>query len=190
MLILSVKTLNKFIRKIQAFLITLALLSTALPFFALAQAPPPGGNGSGASDTSLSAVSTPDELFYQFKYSNSNTAGTNIGAVNAIATTNSWQVVLANVVKTLLNVSGGLALLAFTVGGVLFVTARGKADQLDKGKKIIIFAIAGLVIIAVSYAIVIGVSDLQIFTPGAGGGSSAPAGGAPAAPASDGGSQA
>ncbi len=182
--------MNKFIRTTRVILITLALLGATLPVLTLAaDAPPPASGSPGSSsssDNSLNAIATPDELFYQFTYKNADTSKTNIGAVNAIATTNSWQVVLANVVKNLLNISGGLALIALTAGGVMFVTARGKSDQVEKGKKIVIYSIIGLIIIAVSYAIVIGVSSLQFFTPGAGGGatggSAAPAG-APAAPA-------
>lgn len=185
MLIPSAKIVNKFISTIRILLVTIALFGLTLPLLTSAQTPPPA-----SEDSSLSATATPDELFYKFSYGTSsggqNATGTNIGAVNAIATTNSWQIVLANVVKTLLNVSGGLALIALTVGGVFMVTARGKPEQIDKGKKIVVFAVTGLIIIAVSYALVIGVSSLQFFTPGAGGGATggtgAPAG-APAAPA-------
>lgn len=64
------------------------------------------------------------------------------------------------------------------------IIARGDAGTLDKGKKIVSYAIAGLLVIAVSYAVVVGVSELQFFTPGTAGNSgnsSSSGGGAPAA---------
>jgi hypothetical protein len=113
---------------------------------------------------------TETELFYNFNYKGVNSSTTKIGAVNRIVSTKTWQQVLADVIKILLNISGALALLALTLSGVMMISARGKTDAFDKGKKILGYALAGLVIIAVSYAIVVGVSDLQFFTPGAGGG--------------------
>jgi hypothetical protein len=120
---------------------------------------------------------TENELFPEFKYTSTNNqgqattvdAGTKIGAVNALPKKD-WQTTLAEVIKLLLNVSGGLTLLSFTVGGVMMIVSQGNGDLLEKGKKITYYSVAGLVIIAVSYAVVIGVSELQFFTPGAGGG--------------------
>ncbi len=78
----------------------------------------------------------------------------------------SWQQTLASVVTTLLNITGALALLAFTVGGVTMVIGSHKTETLEKGKKIVVYSLIGLVIIAVSYAIVIGVAELEFFTAG------------------------
>jgi hypothetical protein len=157
--------------------------------------PPAGSNtatgGSGTAPTSQDAPVTANELLYQFNYkdpadstksaSPEQMAGTKIGAVNALPNT-TWTKALAEIVKILLNISGALALLAFTVGGAMMVFSSGNGDLLEKGKKITVYAIEGLVIIAVSYALVIGVSELQIFpdsgdaTPAAGGsGQPAPA---------------
>lgn len=107
----------------------------------------------------------PTNLFRKFEYTDGNNAGTKIGAVANLPDT-PWQVALAGVVKILLNISGAVALIAFTAGGVMMVASNGNSDTLDRGKKVVIYAIAGLVIIAVSYALVIGVSELQFFTPG------------------------
>ena len=182
---------------IKLILSTLAVLVTLLPMLAFAQTPPPatatapvdtsvkkGGTPADvapAADaaaattggTGIQKSGTPDELFYQFKYTNSTTTtsdGSNIGAVNAIASSQSWQSVLAMIIKNLLNISGGLALICFTIAGVLMVTSRGKPDMFEKGKKLLTAAIAGLIIISISYALVLGVSNLQFFTAGAGGG--------------------
>jgi|GEM_PF-606538 len=148
-------SMNKLSLTIRKVLIGLGLIVLFLPSFALAQ-----------SDGQV----TESELFYNFQYKNADTSTSKIGAVSRIVSTKTWQQVLADVIKILLNISGALALLALTISGVTMITARGKPDLFDKGKKILGYALAGLVIIAVSYAIVVGVSDLQFFTPGAGGG--------------------
>ena len=149
-------------------------------------APPPtnSGGGAAAATTPANAVTT-DELLYQFNYvgtTPAEMAGTKIGAVNALPRA-TWTKTLAEVIKMLLNITGGLALLAFTVGGTMMVLSSGNGDLLEKGKKITIYAIEGLVIIAVSYALVIGVSELQVFTPGTTPTAGAPAATTPPAPA-------
>jgi len=71
--------------------------------------------------------------------------------------------------KILLGFVGSLALLAFIVGGVIFLTSGGNAEQVTKGKQIILGAVIGLVIVFASYAIIQFVfTALNI--PGTGGG--------------------
>lgn len=183
---------NRPTRTFGTALLTMLVLALLLPAVTFAQAPPPAnptgsgtsGTGSTGTPTSQDATVTANELLYQFNYKGTTPeqmAGTKIGAVNALPNT-TWTKALAEIVKILLNISGALALLAFTVGGAMMVFSSGNGDLLEKGKKITVYAIEGLVIIAVSYALVIGVSELQIFpdsgdaTPAAGGsGQPAPA---------------
>lgn len=75
-----------------------------------------------------------------------------------------WQSILTSVIKFVLGITGTLALISFTVAGVLFLTARGEEDQITKAKNLLIWSIAALGIIAVSYAIVLGVSQLKFFS--------------------------
>ncbi len=117
-----------------------------------------------AKSKNQDGATNPDELFYNFKYGNNSSDTTKIAAVNRIVSSKSWQTVVADIVKILLNISGALTLLAMTISGVLMVTARGNPEEFEKGKKLAIGAVAGLIIIAVSYAVVIGVSELQFFT--------------------------
>ena len=49
---------------------------------------------------------------------------------------------------------GFIAVVMIIYGGILYVTAAGEQDKVDKGKKIIMYAIVGIVIILLSYAIV------------------------------------
>ncbi len=168
-------------KKIIISLGLLAIISTTFSGIAFAKDKP--ASDKPATGNSQSSGATTDQLFRRFTYSNASTDKTKISAVNALPD-QPWQVVLASVVKMLLNISGGLALLALTLGGTYMITARGDTGTLDKGKKIVTYAISGLVVIAVSYAVVVGVSELQFFTPGTAGGTGSTSGsGAPAAPA-------
>ena len=74
-----------------------------------------------------------------------------------------WQTIMANVIKTVLAITGSLAFAAFTYGGVMMVTAQGQDEQIRKGKNIIFWSVLALVIIAASYAIVIGLTQLKFF---------------------------
>lgn len=163
---------NIFKKSIFTLLLGIILCLNSLPLVALAQTPS-GGTGSTGGTTPPAPTGganvTENQLFYQFNYAappgSDTTTGTKIGAVNALPNA-TWQKTLSSLVTILLNISGALTLLALTVGGVFMITAHGSTDMLDKGKKIILYSIAGLIVIAVSYAIVIGVSSLQFFTPG------------------------
>jgi hypothetical protein len=49
---------------------------------------------------------------------------------------------------------GLLAVIMIIYGGILYVSAAGNQESIDKGKKIIMYAIIGLVVILLSFAIV------------------------------------
>lgn len=73
-----------------------------------------------------------------------------------------WPQLIATLIKFLLAITGSLAFASFTIGGVFMVTARGNEEQVTKGKDIIFWSILALIIIATSYGIVIGISELNI----------------------------
>lgn len=119
----------------------------------------------------VSAQSSVDVLFQQYTYKGENTESmsqTNIQAVNKLANKKSWTTILSGIIKVLLNISGGLALLSFTAGGVMFISARGSSDLIDKAKKLLFYSLIGLIIIAAAYGLVYGVANLQFFTAGTG----------------------
>jgi len=66
-----------------------------------------------------------------------------------------YSVVVAQIIKTALSIVGGLFVLLIAYGGYLWMTAESAANKnnLDKAKKVITFAIIGLVIIVAAYAI-------------------------------------
>ncbi len=49
---------------------------------------------------------------------------------------------------------GLISVIMIIYGGVLYVTAAGEQEKVDKGKKIIMYAIVGIVIILLAFAIV------------------------------------
>ena len=57
-------------------------------------------------------------------------------------------------IKGVLSVIGSLALAMFVFGGLTWMTAAGAADQVTKGKNIIIWAVIGLVVVFSSYIMV------------------------------------
>lgn len=62
--------------------------------------------------------------------------------------------IINDVINWLLGISAGLAVLFIIVGGIYYVTAAGDDSQIETGKKMITYAVLGLVIIGVSYAVV------------------------------------
>lgn len=105
---------------------------------------------------------TPDELFNNEQLAESSEKE---AAVKQLPQ-GDWKSTTASIIKIMLNISGGLALLALTVGGSMMVLANGDEALIKKGKSVLMASVMGLTIIAISYALVIGVSEFQIFAPG------------------------
>jgi len=61
---------------------------------------------------------------------------------------------LAKLAGWLLYVAGAIAVVFLIIGGVFYITSAGDADKSGKAKKIIVDALIGLVIIALSLLIV------------------------------------
>jgi len=60
---------------------------------------------------------------------------------------------IGKVIRMFTGVVGSLALLMFVYGGLLWMTSRGNAEQIDKGKRIFVWSSIGLVIIFSAYLI-------------------------------------
>ena len=58
------------------------------------------------------------------------------------------------VAQIILGISGSAALLAFIVGGVMFLTSAGNKTWIDRGKATITGAVIGLAIVFASWAII------------------------------------
>jgi hypothetical protein len=63
------------------------------------------------------------------------------------------------VVKYSLGLVGALALAMIVYGGFLYITAAGDPKQIEKAKTVIIYAIIGIIVIGVSFALVSFVVD-------------------------------
>jgi len=64
-----------------------------------------------------------------------------------------FELVIQKLITGALGVSGVLALVAFVYGGVLWMVSAGNQTFIDKGRKAMIWAVWGLVVIFSSYAI-------------------------------------
>ena len=59
-----------------------------------------------------------------------------------------------NVTKIIIGIIGSLVLLFFIYASILFITAQGKSEQIDKAKKVLQNAVVGLLIVMFSYQII------------------------------------
>lgn len=91
-----------------------------------------------------------------------NLKASKLGVVQQLPT-GDWTVVLAGIIKIILAITGSLALVAITVGGVMMITAQGNEESISKGKNILLWSILALLFIAASYGIVLGITQLQFF---------------------------
>jgi len=67
---------------------------------------------------------------------------------------NDFVVLLVNVAQWILGISGSLALLAFIIGGLMFLTSAGNKERVEQAKKILSGAVIGLAIVFFSYTII------------------------------------
>jgi hypothetical protein len=74
-----------------------------------------------------------------------------------------WTDLMAKIINLVLGITGSLAFASFTYGGVMMVTAQGNDEKICKGKNIIFLSILALAIIAASYGIVVGITQLRFF---------------------------
>ncbi|MFA5820547.1 MAG: hypothetical protein WC873_00290 [Candidatus Gracilibacteria bacterium] len=77
---------------------------------------------------------------------------------DAVSTATGGASSLRQLVLTMVNYFLGflglIAVLMVIFGGVTYVTAAGKDDAVEKGKKIIMYALVGLVIVLLSFVVV------------------------------------
>ncbi len=64
------------------------------------------------------------------------------------------RVVIGNAISGALGILGSLALATFIYGGFIWMLSGGSPERIEKGKKILVWAVIGIVIILTSYVIV------------------------------------
>lgn len=129
-------------------------IAPAIPAPGDQQAPP----GTSAPTSTPPTSTKKPSLFQQY----SGPEGSKLERVEALPRGTQEQL-FAGIINTALGTVISLSLISFTVGGIMFVTARGKDEQISKAKVILAWSILALVIIASSYAIILGISQLQFF---------------------------
>jgi len=76
-----------------------------------------------------------------------------LSSLNPLGTT-SPETLIARGISILMGVLGSIALVMFIYGGVLWMTAAGKPDQVKKGFSVLVWGALGVMVIFASYAIV------------------------------------
>lgn len=71
-------------------------------------------------------------------------------------------VLLPTITRTVIALAGGLAFLFMIVGGIQILTAYGNEEKIQNGKKTLTYALVGLVIALLSYAIVSIISAIRL----------------------------
>lgn len=66
----------------------------------------------------------------------------------------SFRDLLLTFLNFFLGFLGIVAVIMVIYGGILYVTAAGEQENIDKGKKIIMYAVVGIVIILLAFALV------------------------------------
>lgn len=128
------RTVKKSLRQ---FFIVTGLMTAALTIFVFApEVMAQGGAGVSVGGGALSDSDVPDIV-------KSLSGGS--GSIRELA---------LRIVNFFLLFLGLVAVIMVIYGGILYITAAGKEDQVGTAKKVILYAIIGIVIIALSFALV------------------------------------
>ena len=108
-------------------------------------------------------LALPSAAFAQSGSGNFDTGLGNIGGLfprTGIANSGTFQDLLMNVISILLLVAGGIAIVFVIIGGYQYMTSAGNEEQAEKGRKILINSVIGLVVIILATTIVRIISGL------------------------------
>jgi len=70
---------------------------------------------------------------------------------------------IADIIKTILQLSMALALIALLFVGIYFLKSRGEDEDTGKAKKMLQYLLIGMLVIASAYGIVSGISQFNFF---------------------------
>jgi hypothetical protein len=71
---------------------------------------------------------------------------------NPLGTTDP-DLIIANVIRVVLGVVGAISLVIIIYGGFMMMTSAGNQEKVDKGRKALMWAVIGLIVIFGSYGI-------------------------------------
>ncbi|MBI4135871.1 hypothetical protein HY477_04020 [Candidatus Uhrbacteria bacterium] len=92
-------------------------------------------------------------IFYFLFSTSAALAQTTVTLDNPLGTTD-FRIIVGNIVRTLTGGAGMLALLMFIYGGFTWLTAAGNSEKIQKGRDILVWSTAGMVVMFSSYFIV------------------------------------
>lgn len=88
-------------------------------------------------------------------------AVSSIKVTNPIGT-NDFTELVTNVLQWLLGIAGSVALIMLVIGGFFYIGSAGDEQKATQGKRIVTWAIGGLVVVLLSYSIIVIVEDIFV----------------------------
>ena len=80
------------------------------------------------------------------------TSTTGVTLVNPLGSSD-VRVIIGQVIKAFLGLSGSIALVMIIYGGFLWLTSNGNPEKIDKGRKVLVWAVIGLAVIFSAFTI-------------------------------------
>ncbi len=84
----------------------------------------------------------------------------NAGGIEGLSQTTSLSELILMIISFVLDITLLLAVIAIIIAGIYLITSNGEEGQKDKAKKIIFYAIIGIILILLSRVIVLLVNSL------------------------------
>lgn len=78
-------------------------------------------------------------------------------------TQSSYTDIMANIIKTILFLTGALVAIGLLVVGVMYLTGSVSEENITKAKKILGYVALGIIIISTAYGIVTGILEINLF---------------------------
>lgn len=79
--------------------------------------------------------------------------------INGVVYIESLEDIFQNILGAVLGLAGILLFIVLLIGGVQLMTAGGNPQQLESAKKTLTYAIAGLILVALSYMVLVFLRD-------------------------------
>ncbi|HFC76712.1 MAG TPA: hypothetical protein ENJ27_00590 [Candidatus Moranbacteria bacterium] len=86
----------------------------------------------------------------------------NVGSINSSANLPNGTVagIITNIMLWLLAIVGIIGVIGFVIAGILYLTAAGDDDQMEKGKKAMTWSIVGVIVALMGYVIIQAVNTM------------------------------
>ncbi len=88
--------------------------------------------------------------------------GQGVPTIDGVGPSPSLTEIVLNVLRVLLSFVGVLAVIMLVVGGLVYMLSAGDSGRLETGKKIVVYAIIGLIVALVSLVIVTQIANIFV----------------------------